>query len=109
MNDTISRSALLKDLEAWRNQLGIYTGDDPHERELWETVGGMLVQFSDNVVSAPALDVMPVVHGHWEKIRMAGNVISFKCSVCENHDNSTVVPGDYCWRCGARMDGDMNV
>ena len=63
----------------------------------------------EELMALPAIDVEPVVHARWIKTKMAGEVISLQCSHCLNHDNPSKVPGYYCWRCGARMDGDMNV
>ena len=55
-----------------------------------------------------AHDVAPVVHGHWEEVRMGGRVVALTCSVCKNDDNPSIVPGRFCWQCGAKMDGDAN-
>lgn len=54
----------------------------------------------------PAVDVAPVVHGRWiEKMVPVG--IYFECSKCGAHENKhTAIKGKYCWRCGAKMDGD---
>ena len=114
MDDAISRNVLLKDLEAWRNQLGIYTGDDPHELELWQTVGGMLLQFSDNVGRAPALDVMPVVHAHWIGVEFDGYADGYPvfdvwaCSNCGEECRSEGDPPaiNFCFNCAAKMDGE---
>lgn len=110
-DDAISRSAMLQDLDAWRNQLGIYTGDDPHELELWETVGGMLVQFSDNVASAPTLDVAPVVHAKWAKAHGMMPPEYFGRHVCSHCDQFALNDkvgreklSNWCPNCGAKMD-----
>jgi len=110
MDDAISRSAMLQDLDAWRNQLGIYTGDDPHELELWETVGTMLVQFSDNVLSAPAIDAVQVVRCKDCKFRGDGFYCPLVISVGGNigrRELDNALDDDFCSR-GARMDGDEN-
>lgn len=50
---------------------------------------------------------VPVVHAHWIKtFNSDGFVITLRCSECGNSENSTYVPGNYCWFCGARMDGE---
>ena len=56
-----------------------------------------------------AADVAPVVHGRWiEKMAPYGGRY-FECSNCGAHENiHTAIKGYYCWRCGARMDGDSN-
>lgn len=55
----------------------------------------------------PALDVAPVVHAHWIKtFGSDGFVSTLRCSKCGNSENSTYIPGNFCWFCGARMDGE---
>ena len=50
---------------------------------------------------------VPVVHAHWIKtFNSDGFVITLRCSECGNYENSTYAPGNYCWFCGARMDGE---
>ena len=48
----------------------------------------------------------PVRHGHWIKV-LGGNglVSTIRCSECDNCDNPSYIPGNYCWFCGAKMDG----
>lgn len=60
-------------------------------------------EFIDN---APTIDDEPVRHGHWIKV-LGGNglVSTIRCSECDNCDNSYYIPGNYCWFCGAKMDG----
>lgn len=58
------------------------------------------------------IDHMPtvdaVVPGHWIKFGVSdkdGNQ-QYRCSVCECEDiHSPLVKVNYCWNCGARMDG----
>lgn len=54
----------------------------------------------------PTIDAVPVVHGHWIKV-LGGNglVSTIRCSECDNCDNPSYIPGNYCWFCGAKMDG----
>lgn len=49
----------------------------------------------------------PVRHGHWIKV-LGGNglVSTIRCSECDNCDNPSYIPGNYCWFCGAKMDGE---
>ena len=53
----------------------------------------------------PAVDVAPVVHGHWINENFYTH-----CSVCNNmaiYDKyGQEVESDYCPRCGAKMDGN---
>lgn len=61
------------------------------------------------IKNRPAADVAQVVHGRWiEKMAPYGGRY-FECSNCGAHENiHTAIKGYYCWRCGARMDGDSN-
>lgn len=55
----------------------------------------------------PALDVEPVVHAHWIKtFGSDGFVSTLRCSKCNSAENSTYIPGNFCWFCGAKMDGE---
>ena len=55
----------------------------------------------------PTIDAVPVVHAHWIKtFNSDGFVSTLRCSECGNSENSTYVPGNFCWFCGARMDGE---
>lgn len=55
----------------------------------------------------PSDDVVPVVHAHWIKtFGSDGFVSTLRCSKCGNAENSTYIPGNFCWFCGAKMDGD---
>ena len=61
-----------------------------------------------DIEHAPVVDAVPVVHGHWIKFGVSdkdGNH-QYRCSVCECEDiHSPLVKVNYCWNCGARMDG----
>lgn len=55
----------------------------------------------------PAADVAPVVHGRWIEKTVPEGCRYFECSNCGAHENRhTAIKGYYCWRCGAKMDGD---
>lgn len=58
------------------------------------------------IANISAADVAPVVHGRWiEKMAPYGRY--FECSNCGARENKyTAIKGYYCWRCGAKMDGD---
>jgi len=70
---------------------------DNHCTEMWD-------EFND----VERVDAVPVVHGHWIKFGVSdkdGNH-QYRCSVCECEDiHSPLVKVNYCWNCGARMDG----
>lgn len=57
----------------------------------------------------PTVDAVPVVHGYWidtGKSDDAGNSF-YMCSVCGCGDyHYPIVEVPYCWKCGARMDGN---
>lgn len=57
----------------------------------------------------PAADVAPVVHARWIEKSAPARKIYFECSHCGAQENKhTAIKGYYCWRCGARMDGDSD-
>ena len=61
----------------------------------------------DVIEAAPILDVAPAVHAYWIKtFNSDGFVSTLRCSECGNSENSTYIHGNFCWFCGARMDGD---
>lgn len=95
MNDAISRSAVLEIME--------------HDLLLRESEVEIVEEICTRVIEIPALDVVPVVHGHWIKV-IGGNglVSTIRCSECDNCDNPSYIPGNYCWFCGAKMDGEEN-
>ena len=81
------------------------------ETGAWET--------QNRVRELPAADVQPVKHGYWikqpEKFQIHEDVINsnylYSCSCCNASDlHSERANNDgevkFCWRCGARMDGD---
>ena len=64
-------------------------------------------QVVDLICNSPPIDVAPVVHAHWIKtFNSDGFVSTLRCSKCGNSENLTYVPGNFCWFCGARMDGE---
>lgn len=57
----------------------------------------------------PVADVAPVVHGRWIEKSAPARKIYFECSHCGAQENKhTAIKGYYCWRCGAKMDGDSD-
>ena len=63
-------------------------------------------QVVDAICNSTPIDVAPVVHGHWIKVSGGnGLVYTIRCSECDNFDNPSYILGNYCWFCGAKMDG----
>ena len=66
---------------------------------------------------APAEDVAPVIHAHWikdkRKMREDGEIYDYCCSHCkgeaiESQWGNCDIFTDYCPRCGAKMDEEVN-
>ena len=64
------------------------------------------------MVDAPTVDAVEVVHGRWEQIGYDKAMDRISCSCCKEYwniaDNDTE-SFNYCPNCGAKMDGDGNV
>lgn len=63
------------------------------------------------LLSIPAADVAPVVHGRWEYIPQTLNTLSqFRCPFCRWWSLDPSIDGayNYCPNCGAKMDGAEN-
>lgn len=65
---------------------------------------------SSAIITAPAADVAPVVHGQFIHIgpRFAHGVDWWKCSICGNLVSGVEAQFSYCSRCGAKMNGSDN-
>ena len=64
-------------------------------------------QVVDLICNSPPIDVAPVVHAHRIKtFNSDGFVSTLRCSECGNSEKSTYVTSNFCWFCGARMDGE---
>lgn len=62
---------------------------------------------AEDFYSISAADVAPVVHGRWIEKSAPARKIYFECSHCGAQENKhTAIKGYYCWRCGAKMDGE---
>lgn len=60
------------------------------------------------IKNRPSVDVAPIVHGHWIEKSAPARKIYFECSHCGAQENKhTEIKGYYCWRCGAKMDEDI--
>lgn len=100
-NDAISRSELITFVKEKYHD--IVAGGYPYNIVAWD-----LVRIIENF---PALDVAPVVHARWiysGEVDENGNCES-NCSHCDagdahRPDLRDAVP--YCWKCGARIDGE---
>nr|DAE52912.1 MAG TPA: RimK-related lysine biosynthesis protein, Probable-dependent amine/thiol ligase family Amino-group [Caudoviricetes sp.] len=71
----------------------------------------MLSIIQHDLLTVPAADVVPVVHGRWEHSRYEDCSEQFelvKCSQC-NHEAYAMAfyvrGGNYCPNCGAKMNG----
>lgn len=74
--------------------------------------GLLLIPMRDvinSIRNAPTIDAEPVRHGRWIKV-LGGNglVSTIRCSECGNCDNPSYIMGNYCWFCGAKMDGEAD-
>lgn len=111
MIDAISRSALVNDMKGVVFREKPF-GDADVDR-LYQSIKDMYSGMIYLVETAPALDVVPVVHARWiytGEMDEDGNCEA-NCSHCgagDKHraDLKDAVP--YCWKCGARMDGEAD-
>lgn len=70
--------------------------------EKFEQLTGMKLDIvHDFVSSAPTIDAVSVVHGHYIKGRNG----EWYCSECKRIDDKYSV-AKFCWYCGAKMDGE---
>lgn len=91
----IAREALLEQLKAMES----YNTSPMYRRGYDDCV--------EAILKAPAADVAPVAHGRWIEKTVPEGCRYFECSNCGAHENRhTAIKGYYCWRCGAKMDGD---
>lgn len=98
MDDFISRNAAIDYLMTnmgWRDEDG-YEVDDADEKRAIIT---------DLINGIPAVDAVPVVHGHWTRIHIKGKEYG---KVYYQHENCVSLlfesPYHYCPHCGAKMD-----
>ena len=105
MTDLISRSAAIADLVEWM--------DDDTGDEFDRGYDFAMKRAIRRLRSAPDVDAVPVVHARWiysGDMDSDGNSQGYcsRCGAGDKHraDLKNLVP--YCWKCGARMDGDAN-
>lgn len=109
MNDAISRSAVLdiinKEICFAKSLREITEDNEDRAHNAGELSCAYML--ARNVKELPTLDVAPVVHAHWIKTFGSDEFVStLRCSKCGNAENSTYIPGNFCWFCGAKMDGE---
>lgn len=63
----------------------------------------------DEIDTMPASDVQPVRHGRWSECYTDSRLYSGICTVCGKASIRSIKenPLEYCPKCGARMDGDV--
>ena len=73
---------------------------------------GLQDRLHNQIGAVPTADVVEVRHGHWIRGRKICDIpndsdYEWKCSECYHTDvHNAKVQVDYCWHCGARMDGE---
>lgn len=89
--------------------LSLVQPDAPEDEKAAVTIATAKKLVRSIVRRTPAADVAPVVHGRWIEKSDPVRKIYFECSHCGAHENKhTAIKGYYCWRCGAKMDGDSD-
>lgn len=115
MSDLISRSAVLDVINKERRLIEDLreTTFDNEDRAHNTGELGCAIRLARQIKDLPAVDAVPVVHARWiysGEMDEDGNCEA-NCSRCgagDKHrpDLKDAVP--YCWKCGARMDGEEN-
>ena len=59
--------------------------------------------FENAIENFPAVDAVPVVHGHWIEMTVSSGRDSWKCSLCGRRARGNKNNLPYC-HCGAKMD-----
>ncbi len=93
----IDKDALIKKLEC--NSWDIDEWELPHE----QVSAGLMANAMDRetVEGMPTVDAVPVKHGKWIQVGHIEHMqIVYKCSAC---NGQTIVDGNFCPNCGARM------
>lgn len=92
----IERGALIEKIKS------VYCADCDN----WNEVKCRACQFDDAMIkidSAPAADVVEVVHGEWIESHVPDSILD-ECSIC--HFDCGAYSFKYCPNCGAKMDGE---
>ena len=94
--------------DGWGDRMSRYIDADAYFNLIVNAKSAMFC--IDKLHSMPTADVVPVKHGHWERIP---NTPTWKCSICGYEitgfiDRDGLTPIDckvnYCSRCGSLMD-----
>ena len=98
----INADELIKFLQTTRKNL-------PKDSKDFFTRDEMLLNFEQMINIMPTADVQEVKHGHWiktEDFTMIEQyaVYEYECSKCGAHAHYGI--DNYCYHCGAKMDGD---
>ena len=75
----------------------------PESATAISTDGRLFIAWSE-IVKAPIVDAVEVVHGRWEKYHTYNEKEAYRCSACYQHWRPGFFPHLYCPNCGAKMD-----
>ena len=82
--------------------------DAPYRCQRWTAILAERSAFKYDIIAAPTIDAVPVVHGEWidNKNTIIGDLIERNCSLCGQRMTSRIDKlMSYCPNCGAKMDG----
>jgi hypothetical protein len=118
MDEHIKREAAIAIIEEKQKELcpvgrygrGYVYGSDREKYDAWDEI-------IDALGNIPSADVVPVVHGLWEKGpssywrwtssgAVAVTRTTYRCGLC---GRGTAVKSNYCPNCGAKMDGGASI
>lgn len=115
MTDAISRSAVLEILSNEFDMAAEERADADNEKDRAFNAGEINCarRSTRKVKALPAVNAVPVVHARWiysGDMDSDGNSQGYcsRCGAGDKHraDLKNFVP--YCWKCGARMDGEAD-
>ena len=104
----------LIDADEFRREMYHEAFETDSDLQKWDSGCWIRYKMFENAIeNFPAVDAVPVRHGHWVRIP---NTPTWKCSICGYEitgfiDRDGLTPMDckvnYCPRCGAKMDEVM--
>lgn len=110
MGDLISRSALLKRIDEFYDELAENHKNTPNHAEAFCMIDNLIME-------QPTVEAEPVVHGAWivedKGLSMNANTwqvqraFLYKCNLCNYHTGNQGKYFKYCPNCGAKMDGGV--